>query len=62
VLIQSEPRRSGVETLDFARVRTELIANHRIPTEEIVIATGDERGLEKARRIRGWAFAIRPAR
>ncbi len=47
VLIQSEPRRSGVETLDFERVRQELIANHRIPAEEIVIATGEERGLEQ---------------
>ena len=47
VLIQSEPRRAGVETLDFARVRHELIANHRIPADEILIATGDERGLEQ---------------
>jgi type III restriction enzyme len=47
VLIQSEPRRSGVETLDFERVRHELIANHRIPADEIIVATGDERGLEQ---------------
>lgn len=47
VLIQAERRRSGVETLDVARVRDELIENHRIPVEKIVIATGEERGLEK---------------
>jgi type III restriction enzyme len=47
VLIQAEPRRSGVETLDVERVREELITNHRIPADEIVIATGEEKGLEK---------------
>ena len=47
VLIQSEPRRSGVETLDFERVRAELISNHRIPAEEIIVATGEEKGLEQ---------------
>jgi type III restriction enzyme len=47
VLIQSEPRRAGVETLDFERVRNELITNHRIPDSEIVVATGEERGLEQ---------------
>jgi len=47
VLIQSEPRRQGIETLDFDRVRQELIDNHRVPPEEIVVATGEEKGLEK---------------
>lgn len=47
VLIQAEPRRAGVETLDVDKVRAELINNHRIPADEIVIATGEERGLEK---------------
>lgn len=47
VLIQSEPRRAGVETLDFDRVKHELIANHGIPPEEIVVATGEEKGLEQ---------------
>ncbi|HMZ70143.1 MAG TPA: DEAD/DEAH box helicase family protein [Pseudomonadales bacterium] len=47
VLIQSEPRRAGVETLDFERVRQELITNHGIPAREIVVATGEERGLEQ---------------
>ncbi len=47
VLIQSEPRRAGVDTLDFERVRTELITNHGIPASEIVVATGEEKGLEQ---------------
>ena len=47
VLIQSEPRRAGVETLDVERVRQELIANHGIPAHEIVVATGEEKGLER---------------
>lgn len=46
VLIQSEPRRAGVETLDFERVRNELITNHSIPVTEIIVATGEEKGLE----------------
>lgn len=47
VLIQSEPRRAGVETLDFEKVRQELISNHGIPAGEIVVATGEEKGLEQ---------------
>ncbi|MEO8313357.1 MAG: DEAD/DEAH box helicase family protein [Pseudomonadota bacterium] len=47
VLIQSEPRRAGVETLDFDRVKNELITNHRIPPSEIVVATSEEKGLEQ---------------
>ncbi|OGT34843.1 MAG: restriction endonuclease subunit R, partial [Gammaproteobacteria bacterium RBG_16_51_14] len=47
VLIQSEPRRAGVETRDFERVRNELITNHRIPADEIVVATGEEKGVEQ---------------
>jgi len=47
VLIQAEKRRQGVETLDAERVRQALIDHHRIPPEEIVIATGEEKGLEK---------------
>jgi type III restriction enzyme len=47
VLIQSEPRRTGVDTLDFERVRSELINNHGIPAAEIVVATGEEKGLEQ---------------
>ena len=46
MLIQAEPRRAGVETLDFEKVRNELITNHGIPASEIVVATGEEKGLE----------------
>jgi type III restriction enzyme len=47
VLIQSEPRRAGIETLDFDKVKNELITNHGIPAKEIVVATGEEKGLEE---------------
>lgn len=47
VLIQSAPRQKGVETLDFERVRDELITNHGIPANEIVVVTGEEKGLEQ---------------
>lgn len=47
VLIQSEPRRAVVETLDVERVKNELITNHGIPASEIVVATGEEKGLEQ---------------
>lgn len=47
VLIQAEPRRAGVETLDVERVRNELVTNHGIPASEIVVATGEEKGLEQ---------------
>ncbi|MGY1458436.1 DEAD/DEAH box helicase [Luteimonas sp. A534] len=56
VLVQAEPRRQGVETLDVARVRQELIDNHRIPEGEIVVATGEERGLEAI--DRGYPLGI----
>lgn len=47
VLIQSEPRRAGIETLDFEKVKNELITNHGIPASEIVVATGEEKGVEQ---------------
>jgi type III restriction enzyme len=47
VLIQSEPRRKGIDTLDFERVKNELITNHGISADEIVVATGEEKGLEQ---------------
>ena len=47
ILIQSEPRRKGQDTLDYERVRNELITNHRIPADQIAVATGEEKGLEK---------------
>ncbi len=46
-MIQSEPRRAGIETLDFEKVKNELITNHGIPASEIVVATGEEKGLEQ---------------
>ena len=46
VLIQSEPRRAGLDTLDYERVRQELLTNHAIPAADIVVATSDEKGLE----------------
>ena len=45
VLIQAEAKRTGVETLDVHKVKQELINNHNIPELEIVIATGEEKGL-----------------
>ena len=47
VLIQAEARRAGVETLDVDKVRQELIANQGIPAHAIVVATGEEKGLEQ---------------
>ena len=47
VLIQAEPRRTGIETLDVDRVHEELVASQGIATDEVVIATGEERGLEQ---------------
>ncbi len=47
VLIQAEKHYQNRETLDVERVRNELLTNHAIPEQEIIIATGDERGLEK---------------
>ena len=47
VLIQAEPKRANFETLDVYKVRDELITNHAIPDYEIVIATGEERGLRE---------------
>jgi type III restriction enzyme len=35
ILIQSEPRRAGVETLDVERVHKKLITNRGIPASEI---------------------------
>ncbi len=47
VLIQSEKRSKLKETRDADWVKAELMRNHNIPEEEIIIATGDERGLEQ---------------
>ena len=47
VLIQADRRRQGVDTLDVDAVRSELINNQHIPAEQIAVATGDVRDLEK---------------
>jgi len=47
VLIQAQPRNKKKETLDVDHVHSELLVNHRIPESEIVVATGEVRGLEK---------------
>lgn len=47
VLIQAQAHSQVRETLDVEKVRGELIANHRIPESEVVVATGEQRGLEK---------------
>lgn len=47
VLIQSEKKSKLKDTRDADWVKAELIKNHNIPEEEIIIATGDERGLEQ---------------
>ncbi len=46
VLIQSEPRSGTKDTRDADWVKRELMTNHEIPEDEIVIATGSERGLD----------------
>ena len=45
-LVQAQPRSKVKETLDVDRVRKELITNHQVPEAEIVVATGEEKGLE----------------
>jgi type III restriction enzyme len=47
VLIQSEKRSSVKDTRDADWVKTELMRNHHVPGEEIIIATGDESGMEQ---------------
>ena len=47
VLIQAEPKSKVKETLDTEAVRQELINNQNIPESEIVVATGEEKGLEE---------------
>jgi type III restriction enzyme len=46
VLIQAEPRRKGVATRDVDAVRRELVENQNVPEAQIIIATGETRGLE----------------
>ena len=46
VLIQAEPKSSRLETLNTAVIKNELVANCRVPEEQIIIATGEEKGLD----------------
>ena len=46
VLIQAQPRNAQRDTLHVDCVRQELIDNHNVTAEQIIVATGDERGLE----------------
>lgn len=64
MLIQAAPRRAGIETLDVAKVREELITNHNIPEAAIVVATGEEKGLEtiNARYAQGISDAACPVK
>jgi type III restriction enzyme len=43
--VRAAPRRRG--NAGFRAVRNELITNHGIPASEIVVATGEEKGLEQ---------------
>lgn len=45
-LIQAAPHRTGVETLHVEKIRAALQENFNIPPEEIIVATGEEKGLE----------------
>lgn len=47
VLVQAQPRDQNKSTLHADAIRQELIENHAIPIEEIVVATGEEKGLER---------------
>ena len=47
VLIQAEPKRKGLDTRDVYAVKEELMKNHQVPEDEIIIATGSEKGLEQ---------------
>ncbi len=46
VLIQAEPTRTAKETRNVEWVKKELMSNHAIPENEIIVATGSEKGLE----------------
>lgn len=50
VLVQAQARSTSRDTLHWERVRGELIANHGIPAEQIVVATSEERGLDAIER------------
>jgi type III restriction enzyme len=46
MLLQAQSHRQGHATLDVEAVKKALLENHQIPENQVVIATGDQRGLE----------------
>lgn len=46
MLIQAQPHRQGHETLTVEVIEKSLMEDHHIPAEQIVRATGEDRGLE----------------
>lgn len=46
MLIQAQPRRQGRETLSVDVIEKSLIEDHHIPEDQIVRATGEDKGLE----------------
>ena len=46
MLIQAQPHRQGHETLTVEVIEKSLIEDHRIPGDQIVRATGEDRGLD----------------
>lgn len=46
MLIQAQPHLKGKDTITVEVVKTCLLNDHRIPADQIAVATGDERGLD----------------
>jgi type III restriction enzyme len=59
VLIQSEPRRAGVDTLDFERARNELTGNHGIPPPKSSWRPARKRGWSRSTSTTHWELPIR---
>ncbi|HEX8633577.1 MAG TPA: DEAD/DEAH box helicase family protein [Pyrinomonadaceae bacterium] len=59
MLIQAQPRRANQETLTTTVVEQSLRDDFHIPKEQIVIATGDERGLDEIEDILAPTCAAR---
>jgi type III restriction enzyme len=45
-LIQAEARSADRETVDTQAIKSELLESCRVPPEEVIVATGEEKGLE----------------
>lgn len=59
MLIQAQPRRANQETLTTKVVEQSLRDDFNIPAEQIVVATGDERGLDEIEDILAPTCAAR---